>query len=77
MNLPVLTSTRITNTAFWSTLRMLHSTWRVLIPPEGEEAGKGAQAMASNVGALVSRIGFGGLLIVIIVYYTPKLYSNC
>ena len=30
----------------------------------------------STVGALIIRIGFWGLLIMIIVYYTPKPYSD-
>ena len=31
---------------------------------------------APNVGALITRMGFGGLLTIFIVEYTPKPYSN-
>ena len=34
------------------------------------------RSLLYNVGALIIRIGFWGFLILIIVYYTPKPYSN-
>ena len=42
----------------------------------GQPPGCRHKRIQSNVGTLIIRIGFRGFLIIIIVQYTPKPYSN-